>query len=72
MKKVLVQNGIVLGILVWDGITPWSPNEGVRVIDVEDNIEVHADWLYDGSTFTNPNPEPVIPVVEQVGPNVVA
>jgi hypothetical protein len=72
MKKVLVENGVVLGILVWDGVTPWEPNHGVQVIDVADDVEVHATWLYDGSVFTDPNPELVIPVVPQVGPNVVA
>jgi len=72
MKKVLVENGIVLGILVWDGVTPWEPNPGVQVVDVADDVEVNACWLYDGGVFTNPDPEPVIPVVEQVGPDVVA
>jgi len=72
MKRVLVENGIVQGILVWDGVTPWEPNPGVQVIEVPDDVDVHANWLYDGQTFTDPNPPVEIPVVEQVGPNVIA
>ena len=71
MKKVLVENGVVHGILEWDGVTPWEPNPGIQVIDVADDVEVHAQWLYDGSTFTDPNPPQEIPDVPQEGPKVI-
>ena len=71
MKKVLVENGVVHGILEWDGVTPWEPNPGVQVIDVADDVEVHAQWLYDGSTFTDSNPPQEIPDVPQEGPKVI-
>ena len=71
MKRVLVENGIVQGILVWDGVTPWEPNPGVQVIEVAADVDVHANWLYDGQTFTDPNPEPIISDVPQTGPTVI-
>ncbi|HDT5217313.1 TPA: hypothetical protein RCG95_000027 [Enterobacter roggenkampii] len=56
-RYAVVKDGLVINIVSWDGISDWSPDDGVAVACPED---VSPGWLYDGDTFTNPDepPEP--------------
>jgi hypothetical protein len=58
MKRIaMIANGIVENIAAWDGESTWSP-EGVTLVDITDLPDVQIGWLYDGTTFTDPNPPP--------------
>lgn len=70
---IIDQNNIVENIIVWDGVTPWSPPEGSKIVKYEG--EVHIGWKWNGTNFADPNPKPLPPVptnIEQSGPKVVA
>ncbi|WP_270220975.1 hypothetical protein [Kosakonia cowanii] len=50
----VVENGVVINTVVWDGETKWQPETGEAVLAPE---VINIGWLYDGKTFTAP-PEP--------------
>jgi hypothetical protein len=60
--------------VLWDGSNSWQPPENMTCINVE-NIECNLGWVYDGSTFTEPEvvvvipeptPEPIPPTKEEL------
>lgn len=50
----VVDNGVVVNTVLWDGKNKWKPEAGVAVLAPE---VINIGWLYDGETFTAP-PEP--------------
>jgi hypothetical protein len=54
----LIQNGVVVNLVLWDGVAPVEWPEGTTVI-AHDGL-AHIGWLYDGAKFVDPNP-PVVP-----------
>lgn len=53
---VIVDNGVVIGSAVWDGESEWEPEVGVAIL-VPDGFYFKVGWLYDGTNFTDPNPD---------------
>ncbi|MFW5401370.1 tail fiber assembly protein [Yersinia sp. 1252 StPb PI] len=53
-KYAVVLNGVVINIVVWDGVTEWQPNEGEAIVATD---EIGIGWYYADGTFTAP-PEP--------------
>jgi hypothetical protein len=49
----MIQNGLVVNIAVWDGVTPWSP-EGFIVVQVPEGLTVSSGWSYNGTSFIQP------------------
>ncbi|EHM8973251.1 hypothetical protein ACE19A_07015 [Escherichia coli] len=47
----VVENGVVINIVVWDGKSEWQPVTGEAV---SCSAQVGIGWLYDGSNFTQP------------------
>lgn len=47
----VVKHGIVINIVVWDGVTEWQPDEGYAV---KTDGSVGIGWLYDGKDFMPP------------------
>ena len=47
---------IVVNIIVWDGVSPWSPPEGTFIIQTDD---AGIGWTYDPNdgSFTPPQDE---------------
>lgn len=50
----VVDEGVVINTVLWDGKTKWQPEKGEAVLAPE---VINIGWLYDGKTFTAP-PEP--------------
>jgi hypothetical protein len=52
----LVQNGIVINTIVWDGnLMGWRPPENVStVLLATENASVSRGWTYDGERFDPP------------------
>lgn len=63
MIRALIADGVVVNMVVWDGVTEWTPPVGVTV--VEPPAQAAIGWLYNGTTWTAPEPPPV-PVPEEV------
>jgi hypothetical protein len=57
MKYAHIIDGIVVNVIVWDGVTPIELNG--ELVNVDDT-PCGPDWTYDGTTFTAP-PEPDTP-----------
>ena len=53
-KYAVIEDGIVVNLIVWDGKNALSPDLGEPVV-ASDNISI--GWRYDGSDFSSP-PEP--------------
>lgn len=52
----IVAGTLVVGTIIWDGVTPYSPPpETILVMDTTGG-KVARGWTYSGGVFTNPNP----------------
>lgn len=47
----VVENGVVINIVVWDGKSEWQPVTGEAV---QCPSQVGIGWFYDGSNFSQP------------------
>lgn len=47
-------NGLVLNIIVWDGVTPWILPAGTQLVQVPDGIAIDILYTYDGTNFNAP------------------
>lgn len=56
MNYAQVINGVVVNVVLWDGATEYTVDG--ELILLGDDSPVSIGWLYDGSTFTDPNPIP--------------
>lgn len=59
----VVENGVVINIVIWDGKSEWKPVTGQAVLCPS---QVGIGWLYDGSHFSQP------PVPEQTPEELAA
>jgi hypothetical protein len=50
-------SGIVQNVVVWDGVTPWSPGTGLTPIPAPDGAGAVIGATWDGEKFTAP-PDP--------------
>jgi hypothetical protein len=56
MKAVLINNGLVENIIVWDDscVAP----DGVTFVVVDDSFPISIGWVHNGgNSFTDPNPQ---------------
>ncbi|HGG0598098.1 hypothetical protein M8T05_11230 [Enterobacter roggenkampii] len=54
----VVENGIVINVVIWDGESGWVPEEGY-VVKADDSVGI--GWVYDGKGFTPPITENIQP-----------
>ncbi|HAS0804673.1 TPA: hypothetical protein JAX15_004604 [Enterobacter roggenkampii] len=59
-KYALIKEGVVINCIEWSGPGDNGENqidfgEGVTAVEIPQGSGVGIGWLYDGSTFTNPN-----------------
>lgn len=60
MKNIaLIQNGMVINIACWDGISPWNPGDQYTQVDITnlgciDGSGIESGCLYDGTNFSPP------------------
>lgn len=52
MRYAVVSAGVVVNVVLWDGVTPWEPVSGEPVA-CGDTVSI--GWTYDGDTFADPN-----------------
>jgi len=64
MIRALIKNGLVDNMVLWDGVTEWTPPEGVTMVS-NPPAGVGIGWAYSGGTFTAPTPPPA-PVPAEV------
>jgi hypothetical protein len=63
MNYALISNGLVVGIIVWDGVSGYTPPEGYQLVALQaDEAEVGS--AYENGVFTPPvqppEPEPAL------------
>ena len=58
---VVTPSGEVENVIVWDGVSSWTPPEGTKLVPLPDGAAV--SWTYDSTTgfFTAPYAPPVPP-----------
>lgn len=58
MRWALVNaDGIVTGVILWDGETEYTPADGLTIVNADDT-RAGPRWTYDGTKFTPPPPKP--------------
>ncbi|MBC3230768.1 hypothetical protein [Serratia fonticola] len=55
MKYCLIQDGNVINVVIWDGITPVDFGD-VEVLEVNDETYVGPGFTFDGVNFLAPPP----------------
>lgn len=58
MKYALVKNGIVEQVILWDGVSGWTPPKGMQVVPASDDTQIGGK--FDGKSLTNPAPKPSV------------
>ncbi|EKS5466246.1 hypothetical protein QB691_000112 [Escherichia coli] len=70
MKEwAVVENGIVVNVVLWDGISEWHAGEDQEVIEVVGDSQAGIGWTYSGGEFVPPPelevyPEDATPATE--------
>jgi hypothetical protein len=60
MRYAIVQDGQVVNVILWDGMTAYDAPS--TPIAIPDDLAVCPGWSYDGSNWTAPDePEPDVP-----------
>ncbi|UEP23108.1 hypothetical protein LL999_22960 [Burkholderia ambifaria] len=54
MNYAIVENGIVINTIEWDGVTPWLWPSGSTVVHIPNGADVGIGSTYDGTNFTAP------------------
>lgn len=50
----IIENGIVVNLVVWDGVSKWSPPAGSTAILIPADTSVSIGYTYNGTTFSAP------------------
>ena len=50
----VVENGIVVNIIEWDGVAPWGPPDGMSAVKIPNGETVGIGFSFDGSQFKSP------------------
>ncbi|WP_157639445.1 hypothetical protein [Burkholderia ubonensis] len=58
MIYAIVQNGIVVNMIEWDGVTSWSPPIGMIAVQVPTNAYVGIGSTYSNGVFGAPPAPP--------------
>jgi hypothetical protein len=59
MNYCMVQNGTVVNLIDWDGVTPYTPPEGCELHEWEGPVNI--GWLWVDGAPVDPNPPPPPP-----------
>lgn len=59
-RYALVQNGVVVNVVLWDGQSPWTDSLAITLL--APGSPVCPGYTYDGTNFTAP-PSPPPPAV---------
>lgn len=64
MRYALVQDGVIVDVVIWNGDPSWSPPEGVELFQLAPEVPTGVGWAWDGA------PVPPSPAPEQPAPSV--
>lgn len=64
MRYAVVSAGIVQQIILWDGVSGWTPPKGSQAVPAADDTQIGAS--FDGKQFTNPPQIQSAPMQEEV------
>ncbi len=65
-RYLLTRDGVVFNVVVWDGVSPWEPGDGL--LAEPDPGMTHIGWIkqLDGSFAPPPSPPAPEPTVEDL------
>lgn len=64
MNYCIVQNGVVVNVIDWDGVTPYTPPEGCELYRWEGPVGIGWLWVDGHPVDPNPRPRPLAVVVD--------
>lgn len=50
----IVESGVVVNIVIWDGVAEWSPNTGQTAVEIKDGDEVGIGYSFIDGEFVAP------------------
>jgi len=62
MNYAMVQNGVVVNIIDWDGTAPYTPPEGCELHAWDGPVNIGWAWVDGAPVDPNPPPPPPEPV----------
>jgi len=73
MNYAMVQNGVIVNIIDWDGVTPYTPPEGCELHQWDGPMDIGWAWVNGAPVDPNPPlpPEPEVPAEPSEGPTVI-
>lgn len=69
MNYAMVKDGVVVNVIDWDGITPYTPPEGCELYEWEGPVDIGWAWVDGHPVDPNPppKPQPIPPIVPPEG-----
>jgi hypothetical protein len=61
MTYAMVRDGVVVNVIDWDGVTPYTPPEGCELHAWEGPVSIGWTWVDGAPVDPNPLPEPAEP-----------
>ena len=49
-----IVDGKVTNVSLWDGVSPWAPEE--EIVEIAEGVTAGIGWDYDGETFVDNRP----------------
>ncbi|MGF6492783.1 hypothetical protein ABIE56_000940 [Luteibacter sp. 621] len=56
----VVQDGVIVNVVAWDGVTAWEAPDGTEVVEIPADVNAGIGWSFAAGVFTAP-PPPVTP-----------
>lgn len=50
----VVQSGVIVNVIVWDGVAAWSPPAGASAVSIPDGVVTGIGATYAGGVFGPP------------------
>lgn len=50
----IVESGVVVNMVIWDGVAEWSPNPGQTAVEIKDGVEVGIGYSFIAGKFVAP------------------
>lgn len=69
MNYAIVQNGVIVNIIAWDGVTPYTPPEGCELHQWDGYMT--SGWAWVDGAPVEPPPPVVDPATVSEGPTVI-
>jgi hypothetical protein len=55
MRYAIVSGSLVVNVVLWDGVSDWTPSDGCEAVSCGDTVG--PGWTYDGVEFATPDAE---------------